>query len=230
MKTIGLIGGMSWESTVPYYRILNEQVREKLGGLHSAQIILYSVDFYEIEQCQRSGDWARCAEILGAAGAGLARAGADFLVIATNTMHKVAREVEQISGLPVLHIAQATADELLANGIKRTALLGTRYTMEEDFYKRVLIDRGIAVMVPPAEDRAYVNRVIFEELCMGVLRDESRARFLQIIQSLGAQGAQGCVLGCTEIGLLVAQTDTPVPLFDTTHIHAVRAATLALEK
>ena len=228
MKTIGLLGGMSWESTVPYYQIINETVKAALGGLHSAKVLLYSVDFAEIEACQASGDWARSAEILGEAAKALEGAGADFLVICTNTMHKVAPEIAARVSIPILHIADATADALEAAGIRRVALLGTRYTMTQDFYKQRLLDRGFEVLVPGGEDIEMVNRVIYEELCLGVIRDESRAAYQAVIQKLQAVGAEGVILGCTEIGLLIHPEDSPIPVFDTTAIHARAAAERAL--
>ena len=229
MKTIGLIGGMSWESTVTYYQIINTVVKERLGGLHSARCILYSVEFDEIERCQSSGDWERAGAILAGAAAGLERAGADFIVICTNTMHKVAGQVRSAVSVPLLHIAQVTAEELRRQGVERVALLGTRYTMEQDFYKSVLTDSGIEVLIPGEAARALVNAVIFDELCRGVISQDSRRAFLDIIAELAGRGAQGVILGCTEIGLLVRQEDTPVPLFDTTRLHAKRAALDALE-
>lgn len=229
MKTIGLLGGMSWESTVSYYRIVNTVVKERLGGLHSARCLLYSVDFQEIEACQSAGDWDRSALLLGAAAQNLEKGGADFIVICTNTMHKVAGQVRSAVSVPLLHIAQVTAEELRRQGVERVALLGTRYTMEQDFYKSVLTDSGIEVLIPGEEARALVNAVIFDELCRGVISQDSRRAFLDIIAELAGRGAQGVILGCTEIGLLVRQEDTPVPLFDTTRLHAVRAALDALE-
>lgn len=229
MKTIGLIGGMSWESTVTYYQIINTVVKERLGGLHSARCILYSVEFDEIERCQSSGDWERAGAILAEAAAGLERAGADFIVICTNTMHKVAGQVRAAVSVPLLHIAQVTAEELRRQGVERVALLGTRYTMEQDFYQSVIAESGIEVLIPGEEARALVNAVIFDELCRGVISQDSRRAFLDIIAELAGRGAQGVILGCTEIGLLVRQEDTPVPLFDTTLLHAKRAALDALE-
>ena len=229
MKTIGLIGGMSWESTVTYYQIINTVVKERLGGLHSARCILYSVEFDEIERCQSSGDWERAGAILAEAAAGLERAGADFIVICTNTMHKVAGQVRAAVSVPLLHIAQVTAEELRRQGVERVALLGTRYTMEQDFYQSVIAESGIEVLIPGEEARARVNAVIFDELCRGVISQDSRRAFLDIIAELAGRGAQGVILGCTEIGLLVRQEDTPVPLFDTTLLHAKRAALDALE-
>lgn len=229
MKTIGLIGGMSWESTVPYYQIINEEVKNRLGGLHSAKIVLYSVEFDEIERCQSSGDWEKSGQILGKAAQGLEAAGAAFLLICTNTMHKVAPQVAAMVGIPIVHIADATADELEKRGIQRAGLLGTRYTMTGDFYKQILIDRGIDVVIPDEADIDLVNDVIFHELCVGEIRAESRGEFQRIIGGLARKGAQAVILGCTEIGLLIQQSDSPLPVFDTTVIHAKRAAGMALD-
>ena len=229
MKTSGLIGGMSWESTVTYYQLINEGVKEKLGGLHSAKCLLYSEDFQEIEECQSSGDWQRSGELLGDAAAALEGAGADLLLICTNTMHKVAPQVQARVGVPLLHIAEATADELELRGITRVGLLGTKYTLLQDFYKERLTARGIDVLIPDSGDVDLVNAVIFEELCLGRCLEGSRRSFLRIIDELSGRGAQGVILGCTEIGLLVRQADTGVPLFDTTAIHARRAVEAALE-
>lgn len=229
MKTIGLIGGMSWESTIPYYRIINEEVKNRLGGLHSAKIVLYSVEFDEIERCQSSGDWERSGDILGRAAQGLETAGADFLLICTNTMHKVAPQVASMVRIPLVHIADATADELETSGIHRVGLLGTRYTMTQDFYKQILIGRGIDVVIPDEPDIGLVNNVIFHELCVGERREESRRQFQRIIAGLKEKGAQGVILGCTEIGMLIQQSDSSLPVFDTTVIHAKRAAEMALE-
>lgn len=228
MKTIGLLGGMSWESTVTYYQIINQTIQAELGGLHSAKCLLYSVDFDQVEQCQAAGDWARSAEILIEGAQALWRGGADFLVICTNTMHKVAQEITQAVPLPLLHIAQATALELQAAGITRVGLLGTRYTMEQDFYKKVLLEGGIDVLIPSREEIPFVHDVIYQELCRGILSDVSRRGYLDIIQRLADAGAQGIILGCTEIGLLIHQSDTEIPIFDTTLIHARQAACLAL--
>lgn len=229
MKTIGLIGGMSWESTVTYYQLVNRVVKEQLGGLHSAKCVLYSVDFDKIEACQSAGEWERSGDILGDAAAALERAGADLILICTNTMHKVFEQVQSQVRVPLLHIAEATADELEARGLTKVGLLGTKYTMLQDFYKDRLVRRGVEVLIPAAEDVELVNRVIFEELCLGTISDASRREFLRIIDALAAQGAQGVILGCTEIGLLVGPGDTDVPLFDTTVIHGTRAAQLALQ-
>jgi len=228
MKTIGLIGGMSWESTIPYYSIINEYVKDHLGGLHSAKIVLYSVEFDEIEKCQSSGDWAKSAEILGDAARKLELAGADMILICTNTMHKVYPQIQTQVSVPVLHIADAAADALHAAGITRTALLGTRYTMQEDFCKSRLNDRGFDVLIPNEEDMALINHVIFDELCRGIINEASAAEFSRIIDDLKAAGAQAVVLGCTEIGLLVKQERSSLPVFDTTVLHATKAAEEAL--
>ena len=230
MKTIGLLGGMSWESTQSYYRAINEAVREQLGGLHSAKIVLYSVDFAEIEALQVRGDWDKAGQLLASAASAVERAGADFLVICTNTMHKVVPAIAAGISMPILHIADATADELIAQGVKQVGLLGTRFTMEQAFYKDRLMACGIAVVVPDQADRDRVNRVIYEELCLGVIKADSRARYLDIIHRLQLQGAEAVILGCTEIALLVQQSDTPVALFDTTAIHAQQAVRLALAR
>lgn len=230
MKTIGLIGGMSWESTIPYYRIINEVVKEELGGLHSARCILYSVEFAEIEALQASGEWEKTGEILGDAARKLQEAGAEFIVICTNTMHKVAPQVQSMITIPLLHIAEVTAEELKAQNISKVALLGTKYTMKQDFYKSKLTEAGIEVLIPEEKDIEYINSVIFKELCLGHMKVESNKQFLRIIAELSAKGAQGVILGCTEIGLLVKQENTEVPLFDTTFIHAKRAALAALKQ
>lgn len=230
MKTIGLIGGMSWESTIPYYRIINETIKEKLGGLHSARCILYSVEFAEIEKLQAEGKWEESGKILGDAAAKLEATGAEFIVICTNTMHKVAPQVQSMIHIPLLHIAEVTADVLIDKNISKVALLGTKYTMLQDFYKEKLTERGIEVMIPGEEDIEMVNNVIFKELCLGDIKSSSKLAFLRIIQELSEKGAQGVILGCTEIGMLVSQSDTSVPLFDTTLIHAKSAALTALQK
>lgn len=228
MRTIGLIGGMSWESTQTYYRLINQGVKAQLGGLHSARLVLYSVDFAEIEALQRRGDWAATAQILGAAAHSLEAAGADFLVLCTNTMHIVAPELEQAVSIPLLHIADATARELHRQGVSRVGLLGTRFTMEQAFYRERLEAQGIRVLIPDDTQRKRVHDIIFEELCRGEIRADSKAAYLEIIDSLAGQGAQGVVLGCTEIGLLIQDDDTDVPLFDTTEIHAEQAVAAAL--
>jgi aspartate racemase len=229
MKTIGLIGGMSWESTLPYYRHINEAIKARLGGLHSARLVLYSVDFHEIEQLQRSGDWQRAGAVLGEAAAALERAGAHFLVLCTNTMHKVAEAIEQAASIPLLHIADPTATAIRAAGLQRVGLLGTRFTMEQPFYRERLENRhGIQVLVPDEADRQLVHQVIYEELCLGTVREESRLAYREVIARLVAQGAEAVILGCTEIGLLVGEADATVPLFDTTLLHARAAAERAL--
>ncbi|MFT4302761.1 MAG: aspartate/glutamate racemase family protein [Desulfovibrio sp.] len=229
MKTIGLLGGMSWESTVSYYQIINRVVKQRLGGFHSAKCLLLSVDFAEIETCQAKGRWDDAAAILADGARRLERGGADFMLICTNTMHKVAPQVAAAVSVPLLHLAEVTADELLRRGMTKAALLGTRYTMEEDFYSGVLQRRGIEVLTPDAEDRGMINDVIFQELCMGRIEDASRQKLLSVIDGLRRQGAQGIVLGCTEIGLLVRPQDTDAPMLDTTLLHATAAAELALD-
>jgi aspartate racemase len=223
MRTIGLIGGMSWESTETYYRLINEAVREKLGGLHSARIILYSVDFHDIEQQQSAGDWIAAGALLAEAAKAIERAGADFLVLCTNTMHKVAPAIEAAVGIPLLHIADATAEAIKRAGHRRIGLLATRYTMEQDFYRDRLKQHGIDVLIPDEPDRGEVHRIIYEELCLGVIRPESRARFRNVMHKLVALGAEAIVLGCTEISLLVDASDASVPMFDTTRLHASSA-------
>jgi aspartate racemase len=229
VKTIGLIGGMSWESTVPYYRHINEAVRDTLGGLHSAKLVLYSVDFQEIEAFQRSGDWVSAGESLAHAARAVEAAGASFLVLCTNTMHKVAGSIESAVSIPLLHIADPTAEQIKSAGCTRVGLIGTRFTMEQDFYRGRLIERhGLDVLVPPAADRELVHRIIYDELCLGLVRSESRTQYAQVMRDLAAQGAQAIILGCTEITLLVDAMDAGVPLFDTTAIHARAAAERAL--
>lgn len=229
MKTIGLIGGMSWESTVTYYQIINETVKQKLGGLHSAKILLYSVDFAEIEKYQANGEWAKSAEVLSEAAVNLEKAGADYIIICTNTMHKVAPEIQKNISIPVIHIAEATAGELKKNDISKVGLLGTKYTMTQDFYKNKLIDAGIDVVIPNQEGVEIVNNIIYNELCLGIISEESKMKYLAIIDELEQNGAQGVILGCTEIGLLIQQNDVKMPVFDTTRIHATKAALLAIE-
>ncbi len=229
MRTIGLLGGMSWESTESYYRALNEGVKQALGGFHSAKIAMVSVDFAEIETLQRDGRWDAAGEALAAAARQIEHAGADFLLIATNTMHKVAPQVEAAIDIPLLHIADATAESLVADGITRVGLLGTRFTMEQDFYKQRLSERyGIDVIVPDDTQRERVHRVIFEELCLGRIESASRDAFLAVIDALHARGAQAVILGCTEIAMLIKATDTQVPLYDTTALHAQAAVKRAL--
>ena len=229
MKTIGLVGGMSWESSLEYYRTVNERVRDRLGGLHSARCVMYSFDFDEIETLQQRGAWDQATRRMIDAARALERAGADFVVICTNTMHMMAADVEAAIGIPLLHIADATADRIKTQGLRTVGLLATRFTMEQDFYKGRLIEKhGLEVLVPPAEDRRVVHDVIYNELCRGQIRDESRQRFRQIIRCLADEGAAGVILGCTELGLLIKQADSPVPLFDTAVIHAEAAADFAL--
>jgi aspartate racemase len=229
MKTAGLIGGMSWESTVPYYRTINRVVGETLGGLHSAKMVVYSVDFQEIEELQHAGRWNEAGDILVAAGHGVRRAGADFLVLCTNTMHKVAPQLEAAVGLPLLHIADATATRVKGAGVGRVGLLGTRFTMEEDFYRgRLERGHGLEILVPGPEQRETVHRVIYEELCRGEVRDGSRRQYQRIVRDLVGRGAGGVILGCTEIGLLLGPRDADVPLFDTAQIHAEEAARYCL--
>lgn len=228
MKTIGLIGGMSWESTASYYQLINETIKEKLGGLHSAKILLYSVDFAEIERYQASGDWDKSAEVLSQIAQNLEQVGADFIVICTNTMHKVAPQIQKTISIPILHIAQATADALLENGIKKVGLLGTKYTMTQDFYKEKLFEAGLDVVIPDQAGVEEVNRIIYDELCLGQIEESSKQAYLAIIDDLKNAGAEAVILGCTEIGLLVQQEDTDVPLFDTTEIHAQKAAEFAV--
>lgn len=228
MKTIGLIGGMSWESTIPYYRQINEVIKERLGGLHSAKLILYSVDFHEIEQLQRAGDWDTAGVILAQAAKSLAGAGADFLVICANTMHKVAPVVEAAVAIPLLHVVDVTASAIKQAGYTRVGLLGTRFTMEQPFYRERLMQHGLTVCVPTAQDQDVIHRIIFTELCLGHVQGASRLAYQRIMQTLVEQGAQAIILGCTEISLLVRQADASVPLFDTTVIHANAAAEKAL--
>ena len=228
MRTLGLLGGMSWESTLPYYRYVNERVRERLGGLHSAKLVLYSVDFAEIERLQHIGDWDTAGRMLADASQALERAGAEALVLCTNTMHRVLDVIEPAIRIPVVHIADATARRIRASGLAKVGLLATRFTMEQDFYRGRLERNGLAVLVPDADERAEVHRIIYEELCLGVIRESSRETYRRIMASLAARGAEGLILGCTEIGLLVGADDTDVPVFDTTRIHAEDAVDWAL--
>ncbi len=229
MKTIGLLGGMSWESTVPYYQLINRRIGERLGKLHSAELVLYSVDFEPIEQLQHAGDWDEAAARLVRAAQAVERGGAEFLVICTNTMHKVYDEIAGGVGVPVLHIADATAEAIAETGLKKVGLLGTRFTMEEPFYRGRLEERhGLEVLVPGSADREIVHRVIYDELCRGQVRDASREEYARIIKGLVERGAEGVILGCTEIGLLVGSGDSTVPIFDTAQIHAQAAADFAL--
>ena len=229
MKVIGLIGGMSWESTVPYYCHINELVKQRLGGLHSARIVLYSVDFHDIEKLQHAGRWDEAGAILAAAAQALVAAGADFIVLCTNTMHKVVGAIESAVTIPVLHIADATAAEIQRAALRRVGLLATRFTMEQDFYRgRLESQHGIDVIVPDEGERELVHRVIYDELCLGVISDTSRERYRESIARLVERGAEGIIFGCTEIGLLVSQADSPVPVFDTAQIHAAAAVEFAL--
>ena len=229
MKTIGMLGGMSWESTTSYYRAINEAIKQELGGLHSAKICMFSVDFDEIEKLQHLDKWDETAAILSQAALSVEKGGADFLLICTNTMHKVADQIQAAIAIPLLHIADATADALLNDDINRVGLLGTKFTMEQDFYKDRLTSKyGIDVIVPALAERALVHDVIYNELCLGVINDASRATYLNVIDGLYERGAQAVILGCTEIALLVSQTDTPVRLYDTTKIHAEQAVAFAL--
>ncbi|MEU7583346.1 aspartate/glutamate racemase family protein [Streptomyces sp. NPDC041068] len=228
MKTIGLIGGMSWESSAEYYRLLNELVRERLGGLHSARCVLYSVDFAEIERLQVAGEWERAGDVLAAAARGVEAAGADLVLICTNTMHKVAGQVEAALSVPLLHLADATAEAVLRADVRRVGLLGTAFTMEQDFYRQRLTGHGLEALVPDEAGRALVHRVIYEELCLGVVREESRAAYQAVIADLVREGAEGVILGCTEIELLIGAEHSPVPVFPTTRLHAEAAVDAAL--
>ncbi|MFG2843644.1 aspartate/glutamate racemase family protein [Kitasatospora sp. NPDC048296] len=229
MKTLGLIGGMSWESTAEYYRLLNELTRDRLGGLHSARLVLHSVDFAEIEQLQAAGRWEEAGSVLAGAARSLEAAGADLLLICTNTMHKVADQVAAAVSVPLLHLADATAAAVRAAGLRRVGLLGTAFTMEQDFYRGRLASGGLDVLVPEAGSRALVHRVIYQELCVGEVREESRAAYRRVIEELVAAGAEGIILGCTEIELLVRPEDSPVPVFPTTRLHAEAAVATALD-
>lgn len=228
MKTIGLIGGMSWESSAEYYRIINEEVKSELGGLHSAKCLLYSVDFEEIERFQAEGRWDEAGKRLGYAAYSLEKAGADFIVICTNTMHKVVKDIEARINIPVLHIADATANQITKSNLHTVGLLGTKYTMEQDFYKARIKSNGINILIPDELEREMINKVIFEELCLGNIKQSSRNDYKEVINHLINQGAEGIILGCTEIGMLVKQEDSEVPLFDTAEIHAMEAVHKAL--
>jgi len=230
MKLIGLIGGMSWQSTIPYYRLINEFVEERLGGLHSARMLLYSVDFHDIEHLQRVGDWQTAGQLLAATARSLENAGADCLVLCTNTMHRVSPAIEAAVRIPLLHIVDPTAQVIKSAGFSAVGLLGTRFTMEDDFYRdRLTARHGLTVLTPSAVDRDLIHRIIYDELCRGKVLPASREVFRKVMRSLSAQGAQAIILGCTEICLLVTQTDSAVPLFDTTSIHALHAAAWALQ-
>lgn len=230
MKTIGLIGGMSWESSAIYYRIVNEEVKRHVGGLHSAKCMLASVDFAEVEAYQMQGDWEMAGQLLGETAAKLQTAGADFIVICTNTMHKVVPIIEKYITIPILHIATATAEEILKMGYQKIGLLGTKFTMEQDFYKDYLIEKGIEPVIPVEAERDEIHRIIYEELCLGIVKEESRNYYATVIESLQQQGAEGIILGCTEIGLLISAQHSSLPIFDTTLIHAQRAAYVAVEE
>jgi aspartate racemase len=230
MKTMGLIGGMSWESSIEYYQIINETVRTKLGGLHSAKCIMYSVDFAEIEPLQHQARWNEATQLMISAAKNVERGGADFIVFCTNTMHKVADEVEKHIQIPILNIADATAEKIKTQGAKKVGLLGTKFTMEGDFYKDRLIQKhSLEVIIPTAVEREIVHRVIYDELCVGEIKQSSKMKYMDIIERLAKDGAEGIILGCTEIGLLVKEEDSRVPLFNTTRIHAEAAVEYALE-
>lgn len=229
MKTIGLLGGMSWESTIPYYRLINEGIKQRLGGLHSAQILLHSVDFHEIELCQSQGDWQKAGDILAQAAVGLQQAGAEGIVLCTNTMHKVAEAIETACGVPFLHIADATGRAISQQKMTNVALLGTRYTMEQDFYRgRLQQEFGINTLIPEQDERQKINQIIFDELCLGEFSEASRDYYLSVIETLARQGAEGVIFGCTEIGLLVPTEMSPLPVFDTAAIHAEDAVAFML--
>ena len=229
MKVIGLIGGMSWESTATYYNLINQAVKERLGGLHSAECVLYSVDFAEVADLQRQGKWTKAAQLLAAAAQNVERAGADLVLICTNTMHKVADQIQAGIRVPLLHIVDVTAEKIKQAGIRRVGLLETRFTMEDDFYRGRLTGQfGLEVITPESEDRETVHRIIYEELCLGNIRTESKARLAGIMGRLGERGAEGIILGCTELGLLSSAKDSRVRLFDTTHLHALAAVEYAL--
>jgi aspartate racemase len=228
VRTIGLLGGMSWESTAIYYRLANEIVRDRLGGLHSARLLLASVDFAEIEELQATGDWDRAGDVLAAEAVRLERGGADFLVLCTNTMHKVADAVEDAVSIPLLHLGDATAQAVLASGVRVVGLLGTAFTMSQDFYRARLESHGLTVLVPSAEDQQLVHRVIYDELCLGVVREQSRAAYVEVIGRLVAQGAEGVILGCTEIEMLIGPGDVDVTTFPTTRLHVEAAVDRAL--
>ncbi|ALF59731.1 aspartate/glutamate racemase family protein [Psychrobacter urativorans] len=227
-KTLGIIGGMSWESTQSYYRLINQGIKEKLGGLHSAELLIHSIDLAPIATLQAQGAWDELGNIMVSSGQRLQAGGADGILIATNTMHKVADAVQTATDLPLIHIAEVTAQAINKQGLKKVALLGTQFTMTEDFYKQRLIDTGLQVLIPDTESRQEVHRIIYEELCQGQLLDSSRQYYRQVIQDLAAQGSEGIILGCTEIGLLISQADSPVPVFDTTAIHAAAAVDFLL--
>ncbi len=229
MKTLGLIGGMSWESTLNYYKIINEKTKEILGGLHSAKLLIYSVDFAEIEEYQAKGEWDKAARVLCDIAANLEKAGADFIVICTNTMHKVADQISDSINIPIIHIAEATAKAIKRDNLNKVALLGTKYTMTQDFYKQKLIENTIEVVIPDDEDIEFVNDIIYGELCLGIINPTSKQRYIEIINKLHNKGAQGVILGCTEIGLLISQNDIALPVYDTTQIHAEEVTLIAIK-
>lgn len=228
-RTLGIIGGMSWESTESYYRLINEGIKAKLGGLHSADLLIHSLDFVPIGELQAQGDWKEMSEILANSGKRLQAAGAQGLLIATNTMHKVANDVKAATGLPIIQIADATATAIKRKGLSKIALLGTQFTMTQDFYKQRLVDAGLQVLIPETDARAEVHRIIYDELCQGQFLDSSRQYYSQVIEDLANEGAKGVILGCTEIGLLIKQEDSPIPVFDTTAIHAAAAVEFLLD-
>ena len=230
MKTIGLIGGMSWESSAEYYRIINETVKEKLGGLHSAKCIMYSVDFEEVEKLQHEGKWKEATELMIDAAKRIERAGADFVLICTNTMHKMADDVQSSINIPLLHIVDATAEKIISKGLKKVGLLGTKFTMEEDFYKERLRKFGLEIVIPEEEEREIIHTIIFKELCLGEIKESSRKKFKDIIENLISKGAEGIILGCTEIPLLIREKDCSVPVFDTTRIHAQAAVEFSINE
>ena len=228
MKTIGLIGGMSWESTIPYYKIINEEISSRLGGLHSAQIVMYSVDFDELNECLKTENWNKISDILAEAAKRLQDFGADYILICTNTMHKVAPTIQERISVPIVHIADATGDEIVKRGFRRVALLGTKFTMTQEFYTKRLRENGLEVMIPKQDEIVAINDVIFNELCAGSFREESRQKYMDIIKRMQNEGAEAVIFGCTEIGLLLDQKDCEIPVFDTTVIHAKKAAKMAL--
>ena len=229
-RTLGIIGGMSWESTESYYRIINEGIKAELGGLHSADLLIHSVDFAPIGALQAQGEWDKMGVMMARSGTRLQAAGAQGLLIATNTMHKVASDVAAATDLPIIHIADATAAAIQQQGLTKVALLGTQFTMTQDFYKQRLSDAGLQVLIPAEHERAEVHRIIYEELCQGTIRDASRTRYIEIISALADKGVEGVILGCTEIGLLITQADSPIPVFDTTAIHAKAAVAFLLNR
>ncbi len=230
MKTIGLIGGMSWESSAEYYRIINEEVNRRLGGVHSAKVILYSFDFAEIEELQHRGEWEKLTQVIIDAARRLENAGAEVLLICTNTMHKMFDQVQENVKIPMIHIADATAEEIKKKGLKKVGLLGTKFTMEGDFYRKRFEKHGIETIIPSEDEREVIHRIIYDELVVGIIRDESRKKYLEIIENLKQLGAEGMVLGCTEIPLLIKQEHVDIPVFDTTRIHALKAVDFALQK